>query len=224
MSEEKGLLLSIDCSNRWTCLGLVEQGEPLGEFVLDLKRRQAGQLALAAERFLQTLGRSFHGLSHLAVTVGPGYFTGIRIGMAYCMGLALTLGLKVIPLGALDVLAQSFPQEPKESRAVIALIAASKGSAFSAGWDRQGKKVLDEKERSWEEIQGALRDLDPQAALIAARDPRLFSNHQGLLPILWLSSPGGIAAAQLAWQQRDNAIDPSQLRAQYLKEPGIGNL
>ncbi len=222
MSESRKLLLSLDCSNRWTCLGLVEEGLPLGEVALDLKRRQAGQLAPVAEAFLGALGWRFQDLSYLAVTVGPGYFTGIRVAMAYSMGLALGLGIPVVPLSSLEVLVQSYPQSPR--RPLMALMAASKDSAFSAGWDQWGQQWLPERERSWEEIQEARREMGSQGLLIAARDPRLFAHRAEELPLLWLSSPGGMAAALLAWQRRDNAMDPSRLRAEYLKEPGIGGL
>ena len=50
-------------------------------------------------------------LDVLAVNVGPGSFTGLRIGIGVTQGLAYGAGLKVIPVGSLEVLAQAVPHQ-----------------------------------------------------------------------------------------------------------------
>ena len=100
MSES---LLACDCSNRWSCLGLAVDGEVRGALNLDLGRGQAAQLPLMVEKLLSGEGLKLSDLSVLAVTTGPGYFTGIRIGMAYVAALAYALGIEVVPISSLEV-------------------------------------------------------------------------------------------------------------------------
>ncbi|EEX48722.1 tRNA (adenosine(37)-N6)-threonylcarbamoyltransferase complex dimerization subunit type 1 TsaB [Jonquetella anthropi] len=208
-------ILSIDCANRWTCLGLWRNG-PVGQMELNLGRRQAAQLPLAVEALMNLAEFQLSGVTAVALTVGPGYFTALRIGLAYGSALAFALGVPVVPLSSLEVLARSFPADGL----VVPLIAASRSRAFSGAW-LHGRQVLEEAERSREELDAALSGFKEAKYLVAAADERLFSEgDSGGITVI--PSASGTAAAGLGFERREEAVSPGGIRARYLREPGLG--
>ena len=81
MNNER--LLAVDCSMRITGVALSECGKAVASESLDLGRRQSEELPLMAERLLSGVGWSWSDIGFVAVTNGPGYFTGIRVGAAW---------------------------------------------------------------------------------------------------------------------------------------------
>lgn len=67
-------------------------------------RRHNEVLAPAVERLLGATGYEFQDLEGLAVSVGPGSYTGLRVGMSYAKGVAFATGLSIIPVPTLPSL------------------------------------------------------------------------------------------------------------------------
>lgn len=74
------------------------------------------------------------GLDRVAVTVGPGAFTGIRVGVAAALGVAFARGVPVAPLSSLALRACLAPGEPR----VLALLDARKGKVYAGWFDTRG--------------------------------------------------------------------------------------
>jgi len=212
------IMLSVDCSNKWTCLGLACKGELFAEINSDLGRKQASKLPLLVDELLNRKGVKLSDVSCVAVTVGPGYFTGIRIGMAYAAALAYALDVEVVPLSSLEVLLRTVPDWKCDSKA--ALIAASRELAFCALW-HNGQLILSEKERRRDELLSECAAQKLDCEFWAVDDARLFASTDRS-GIHFLPCPSGAAAALLAWENRQNSIKPDSLRARYLREPGLG--
>ena len=79
------------------------------EFVLDdhyksvAVEKQSIALPAAAESFITECGATWNDITAIGVVVGPGSFTGIRMGIAYAKGLALGLKIPVIPVNAFEI-------------------------------------------------------------------------------------------------------------------------
>lgn len=79
------------------------------EFVLDehhksvMVEKQSTALPIATEHFLTECGATWNDISAIGVVVGPGSFTGIRMGIAYAKGLALGLNIPVVPVNAFEL-------------------------------------------------------------------------------------------------------------------------
>jgi tRNA threonylcarbamoyladenosine biosynthesis protein TsaB len=73
-------------------------------------------------------------LAWVGVTVGPGAFTGIRVGVAAALGLAIARAVPVIPLSSLALRACLAPGEPR----VLALLDARKGKVYAGWYDTRG--------------------------------------------------------------------------------------
>ncbi|WP_455966345.1 tRNA (adenosine(37)-N6)-threonylcarbamoyltransferase complex dimerization subunit type 1 TsaB, partial [Cloacibacillus porcorum] len=96
-------ILGINCAGRWTNVGLAINGNIIGERNLELGRRQSEELPLITADLLDEAGMTMSDLELLAVGVGPGYYTGIRAGIAYGAALAEALLLPVVPLSSLEI-------------------------------------------------------------------------------------------------------------------------
>lgn len=85
------------------------------EFVLDDKykhidaEKQSIALPDQAEKFLAECGAKWSDLTAIGVVVGPGSFTGIRLGIAYAKGLALGLNIPVVPVNAFEIYLRATP-------------------------------------------------------------------------------------------------------------------
>ena len=85
------------------------------EFVLDNKyksvmvEKQSSALPVECEKFITESGASWCDISAIGVVVGPGSFTGIRLGIAYAKGSALGLEIPVVGISAFDLYLAAAP-------------------------------------------------------------------------------------------------------------------
>ena len=98
------LILAFDTATDVATSALVEGGEVLGERV-----SVAATLLEDVDALLRQAGARTADLGGLAVGIGPGSFTGVRIGLATARGLALGLDLRVAGISTLDALAAGAP-------------------------------------------------------------------------------------------------------------------
>ncbi len=98
------LVLAFDTATDRATSALVRDGEVLGERV-----SRAVTLLEDVDALLRQGGARSTDLEALAVGIGPGSFTGVRIGLAFARGLALSLDLPVAGVSTLDALAAGAP-------------------------------------------------------------------------------------------------------------------
>ncbi len=65
--------------------------------------KQSIALPVETEKFIRECDAKWSDLSAIGVVVGPGSFTGIRLGIAYAKGLAMGLNIPVIPINAFEI-------------------------------------------------------------------------------------------------------------------------
>jgi tRNA threonylcarbamoyladenosine biosynthesis protein TsaB len=99
------LILSIETSDYMGGVALVRDGRPVAEVGLASKETHSRRLMVVIKWLMQKLGADWSDLDILAVSLGPGSFTGLRIGLATAKGLAFALGLPLIGVPTLDALA-----------------------------------------------------------------------------------------------------------------------
>jgi tRNA threonylcarbamoyladenosine biosynthesis protein TsaB len=95
----------------------------------------ASRLLELMETALRQAGASWDDVGRIAVGVGPGGFTGLRIGVATARALAQARGLEVVPVGSLHALALG---AAGESSTVVPVIDARRGEAFAAAFAEGG--------------------------------------------------------------------------------------
>jgi tRNA threonylcarbamoyladenosine biosynthesis protein TsaB len=100
------------------------------------------QLLALAHELLDEAGLAFADIDLIAVGLGPGTFTGLRIGVSTARALAQASGGELVGVSTLEALAlEAQPQTPA-GHGVLAVIDARRGEAFAAGW-RHGQQALD---------------------------------------------------------------------------------
>jgi tRNA threonylcarbamoyl adenosine modification protein YeaZ len=129
-------LLAIDCSAGLcaACVHDAKADRELGRKVLDLGKGHAEHLMAVIEEALEKSGRTYADLAAIAVSVGPGSFTGLRVGVATARGLALALKIPAIGVTTLEALAtearQTFPDRP-----VLAVLDGGRAEIHAALYD-----------------------------------------------------------------------------------------
>jgi tRNA threonylcarbamoyladenosine biosynthesis protein TsaB len=95
------------------------------------------------DRLLTDTGFGLSSFDGLAVAIGPGSFTGLRIGISTAKGLALTAGLPIAPVPTLDALAYTLPFA---SFPVCPILDAKKDEIYTSLYEWRGDRL----ERRWE--------------------------------------------------------------------------
>ncbi len=140
MSTGSPLILAVDtatsCSSVALTAGDVHSGELLASLTLNSKVTHSRRLLTAIDWLLSESKVSFTELDGLAVGLGPGSFTGLRIGMATIKGMAMATGKPLLGVSTLDALALRCSGE----KPVYALLDARKKEVYTACYrqDRQG--------------------------------------------------------------------------------------
>lgn len=94
-------LLAVETATSWQSVALLDGGEVVARFDEDAAGSHAKRLVPAIDRLLRAGGWRLESLEGLAVSIGPGSFTGLRVGLATMMGLRSVTGL---PLAAVPTL------------------------------------------------------------------------------------------------------------------------
>lgn len=136
------LILAIDTA-AGLCAAAVHdtQAGERGRAVLDLGKGHAEHLIGVIEDALAAAGASYANLGAVAVSVGPGSFTGLRVGVATARGLALALALPALGIGTLEAIAHQ-ARVARPGQPVLCLIEAGRGQVYAAAYDGDGALIM----------------------------------------------------------------------------------
>jgi tRNA threonylcarbamoyladenosine biosynthesis protein TsaB len=104
------LLLALDTATETGSLALVADDRVLGERALESHSAYLTLLMPEVAALLSNAGQEAADLDAVAVSLGPGNFTGLRIGLATAKTLAWSLGRPLVPVPTLEALAARFPR------------------------------------------------------------------------------------------------------------------
>lgn len=133
------LVLALDTALDQTAVALCD-GRRLSVSRLEaMDRGHAERLFPLVDAVVAEAGVPLSAIDRIAVTVGPGSFTGIRIAIAAARGLGLALDRPVVGVGSLAALAASLPERP--TGPVLAAIDARRGELYAALFAPDGKTL-----------------------------------------------------------------------------------
>ena len=123
---EQPTILGFDTSGPHVCCAVLRGGAVVAEIHEDMARGQAEALMPMLERVLEQAGIVWADLDALAVGVGPGNFTGIRISVSCARGLSLALGIPVQGVSSFELMRGE--DGPDDS---LVLVGAPRGHAYA---------------------------------------------------------------------------------------------
>lgn len=132
------VLLALETTDAQASVALYRKGE-VYERIINSDRRHEETVMPAVADFMQVEHAELNELEGLCVDVGPGSFTGVRIGVCHANAMAYALGIPVISVNALEALAYPHLHEGKP---VCALIDARNGNGYGALYDEEGKELI----------------------------------------------------------------------------------
>jgi tRNA threonylcarbamoyladenosine biosynthesis protein TsaB len=129
------MLLAVDTSTAQVGIGLFDGSQVISEYVWRSRQHHTVELAPAISELLRRCGLTMEDIQALAVALGPGSFTSLRVGLSLVKGLAFTRHLPLIGISTLDILAAA--QTPSRLPLLVA-IPAGRGR-LAVGWYKRSK-------------------------------------------------------------------------------------
>jgi tRNA threonylcarbamoyladenosine biosynthesis protein TsaB len=96
------IVLAIDAALEACSVALVRDGAELASISETMARGQAERLAPMTREAVESAGIAFADIDRIAVTTGPGSFTGVRVGLSFARALALALGRPCVGISTLE--------------------------------------------------------------------------------------------------------------------------
>ena len=122
-------ILAIDTSTDTGSIAITDGEDILAESILNVGRTHSETLIPSFQEMLEKTHLDIKDLDLLALTLGPGSFTGVRIGVSTIKGFALALERPVAGVSTLEALASNFPFS---SLPIMPLFDARRGEIYSA--------------------------------------------------------------------------------------------
>ncbi len=131
-------ILAVETSTLAGGAALLDGERVVGESTLNIKATHSERLMAAVDHLLELSGWKPENLEGLAVAIGPGSFTGLRIGISAVKGLALALGIPVAAVPTLDALAATLPFA---AHPVCPILDAKKGEVYASLYHWAGEAM-----------------------------------------------------------------------------------
>ena len=216
------MLLAVDTSTAQVGLALYDGAQVIAEYAWRSNRRHTVELAPAVSELLARCGKTMDDVTALAVALGPGSFTSLRVGLALTKGLALSKHIPLIGIPTLDILAHAQPASRHLLRCAI-----------QAGRGRFAVGVYKSSRKGWQ-AQGPARVVNLEALLDEMQRPSIVCGEFSAEEIqkinnknIRLASPAQsvrrpAVLAELAWArwQAGDVDDEASLAPIYLHTDG----
>ena len=127
------LLLGIETATDVCSVALLQGEDLLGELSVDEPRSHASQLVPLVQRVLRDHGKTPADLDVIAVSAGPGSYTGLRIGASTAKGLAFAADAALVAVPTLEALARAAQaDQPEAEHPVLAVLPSRRGEVYAA--------------------------------------------------------------------------------------------
>jgi len=142
--------LAIETSSVCGSVALLDGDRLVAEEVFSEGSRHGRELLPSVDKLL---GGKQGGVELVAVSAGPGSYTGLRVGVTFAKTFALEINVPVVGVSSLDAIAANVA-EPRE---LCVVVDARLGRVFAALYDAEGKKVMGDSAASPDEVAAGLR-------------------------------------------------------------------
>jgi tRNA threonylcarbamoyladenosine biosynthesis protein TsaB len=134
-------ILGLETSTAVCSVGLYRDKKPGAEMSLRESHIHSEKLLMLVQEVLRSGETTLQQLDAIAVSIGPGSFTGLRIGLSTAKGLSFALEKPVIAVSTFEAIAEAGRQKHPEASSVLVLMDAKKGEWYVGGFLASGEKV-----------------------------------------------------------------------------------
>ena len=142
------LTLAIDTSTNILSVALMREGVVLANHNATTKNNQSEILMSRIECMMMECRLKPTDLKRLAVAVGPGSYTGVRVGVVTAKSLAYALNISVVGVSSLEIMARLALAESSMNNdkvdVIVPMIDARRGTVFAGCYDAAGKNLITE--------------------------------------------------------------------------------
>jgi len=214
------MLLALDTSTRVIGVAVYDGVRVLSENSWLSQNYHTVELAPTVQNALRSIGSKMTEVNAVGVAIGPGSFTGLRIGLALAKGLAFSRKIPIIGIPTLDILAAAQPI----SDMVLACVLEAGRSRFAVGWYlASGSVWLPKGEIENLTINSFVEQVQRPTQICGELDEAIIARLSSLDETINLAHPfqsvrRPAVLAELAWERfKENDFDePATLRPIYL--------
>ncbi|MCL4516828.1 MAG: tRNA (adenosine(37)-N6)-threonylcarbamoyltransferase complex dimerization subunit type 1 TsaB [Firmicutes bacterium] len=228
-------IIGIDTSTMVGSVALVNDGRLEGEYTLNVRRTHSERMMPALVRVMEDAGISASQIDGVAVAIGPGSFTGIRIGVAGAKGLAYTLSKPVIGISTLDALAFGMSLA---ATLICPVLDAKRGQVYTAIYQGAGRpdspprRLTEYLAVDIEEVLGKLVELGGEVVLLGDGVEPNLPKIQDLLGERARIVPHTVGTMRAGWVAQlgmarlaDGVLDdPLSLLPLYVRPPEVDRI
>ncbi len=131
------LVLAFDTTAAACSVALVKDGAALAHIRELMDQGQAEILMPQIEEVMAAAGHTYDALDRIAVTIGPGSFTGVRVGLSTARALGLAAGKPVIGINSLEAIAAAVPEVERRRHAhILTVVDTKRGDVYAQSFTR----------------------------------------------------------------------------------------
>jgi len=216
------VILALETASEVGGVALLDGDRSLGERVLSDRGRHAAELMPAVRDLLAAADRHLDDVEFVALSIGPGSFTGLRIGLSTALGLCFGSGRRILPVPTLAALSLEAGDRP----AIVPMLDARRGQVYAGLYAQGGRSLRADEVTSplpWLESLGEHAEvwlLGPGARLYHNEIESVLGARAHLLG----AEQGEPRAANVARLGREiaeqgGALAPSEVEPRYLRPP-----
>ncbi|UCF90036.1 MAG: tRNA (adenosine(37)-N6)-threonylcarbamoyltransferase complex dimerization subunit type 1 TsaB [Desulfobacterales bacterium] len=216
-------ILAVDTATRSCSVAITDQDTLLAELTDNSGQTHSKHLLPMIKAAIRMAKVAPVDLEGLAVTVGPGSFTGLRIGISSVKGLALALDKTVVGISSLDALAWQSTPTPF---VICAMLDARKGEVYCCRYRFDGGALVKETREQVLATAEVLRNIDEPCVFIgngARYYAKTIMAQLGVLAHFALPGQNAIRASTVAYLSRarfenQDTVDIAQLVPHYIRK------
>jgi tRNA threonylcarbamoyladenosine biosynthesis protein TsaB len=217
-------ILGIETSTKTGSVAVVSDDAVIAQYSLNIEVTHSERLMSTVDRVLKDIGIAITDMDGFAVAIGPGSFTGLRIGLAAIKGLAFATSKPVAAIPTLKALAWNLPQS---SYPVCPLLDARKNEVYGALYQYDGPRLMQLMPEATipladiaDRIPGTVMFTGEASRLYRQRLEEAFGDRALFAPrTACLPSAAAVAEIGLGMLQNGEETDPDNLVPLYIRRP-----
>lgn len=218
------LILALDSSAAPASAALLEDGKILSEFYINTKQTHSQTLMPMVESVLKLTNKTLDDVTCMAVSAGPGSFTGVRIGVSCVKGISMTRNIPCAGVSTLRAMAENARQL---TGIVCAVMDARCGQVYNALFRAEGGKLTrlcDDRALPIAELLEECKAFTEPIYLVGDGAELCFKTFEAigavlLQPQLRFQRASGVAMAAQEMLENGQTVTPDALMPIYLRLP-----